>query len=289
MPSQRATAAPAYMQDYTRMFHLGDDSFDRLAEVPDDWDTQMSVVARLDRRYSEWRMSQGMPPATVLHDALLAAAAPVLTAAGFALEPRSGFDAEAVRSTFVNTGAWQTPRISVYGATSPDQFYGIGVELSFGIRALYDKAVEEARIDNPQWSLVNSATVRMSMSTLAAGWHGPMALAAYYPSLWIFEESELAPAAEFLARRLQDFALPELARITSMRALCDALDTRPLTESPWFWGWHGYGVPLAFELCGHPSLPAVVAEMEAYWMQHADRWERPEMLAFLTRVRERQR
>jgi hypothetical protein len=134
------------------------------------------------------------------------------------------------------------------------------------------------------------ATMRMSMSAIADGWHGPMNLREYYPSLWIFEESELAPAVEFLARRVREMVVPTLARLTSLRSLCDALDTRPLTASPFFKGWTSYSVPLLFEMSGHPSLGAVVAEMDAFWQQQPrDTWGTLEMRAFLARVRERNR
>jgi hypothetical protein len=277
-----------YLTDYLRMFGQKDDRFDRLANVPDDWRTQQSVIERLDRRYSEWRMSQGMPSKQALHDALLATTAPVLEAAGFVLEPAPSCDADAVRSTFVNKTAWQTPRVSVFGAASPEQFYGIGIEVTFNIPRLYDKALAEDQIDRARWSMSEQSTARLSMSAIADGWAGPKNLWAYYPSLWIFEESELVPAAEFLADRLREFALPALARVTSIRTLCEALDTRPLTASPFFMGWMGYTIPLLFEMCLHPSLPAVLAEMEAFWQaQPPEAWGTLEMRAFLARVRER--
>lgn len=276
-----------YLQDYLRMFQLKDDPFDLLADVPDSWSAQLAVIERLDRRYSEWRMSQGMPSRQVLHDALVQAAAPVLEAAGFVPEPKSGYDAYAVRTTFVQAAGWQTPRVSLYGAGNPDQFYGVGVELGFSIRELYLKAEDERQLDDARWSMSGSWTVEMPMSSLAAGWQGPAALRAYYPSLWIFEESELEPAVGFLANRLRDFALPALARIHSIATFCDACDTHPLTASPWFRSWADYTLPLAFELCGHASLPRVVDEMEAYWRQHPEVWGSVEMRSFLTRLRGR--
>jgi hypothetical protein len=258
--------------------------------VPDDWAAQQSVMARLDRRYAEWCMAQGLPSKQALHDALLAATAPVLEAAGFVREPASGYDANAVRSTFMSPEMFRTPRISVFGATSPDQFCGVGIEVTFDIRGLYDKVFAESQIDGARWSMSEEATMRMSMSSIADGWHGPMNLRAYYPSLWIFEESELAPAVEFLARRLREMVIPTLARLTSLRSLCDALDTRPLTASPFFKGWTNYSVPLLFEMCGHPSLGAVVAEMDAFWSQQPrETWGTPEMRAFLGRLRQRNR
>jgi hypothetical protein len=221
---------------------------------------------------------------------LLAATAPVLEAAGFVREPGSGFAADAVSSTFVNLAGWQTPRISVYGAACPEQFYGVGIEVWFSIPGLYDKGFEESQIDFPRWSMAEQSMVRIRMPAIAQGWTGPLNLQAYHPSLWIFEESDLPPAADFLARRLREFVIPTLASIGSIRSLCDAFDTRPLSASPFFSGWVGYGVPLLFEMCGHPSLPAVVAEMDAYWQQQPMHgWFTPEMRAFLARVRERNR
>jgi hypothetical protein len=281
-----------YLHDYVRMFGVNEESFDELGKVPDDWTTQESVVRRLDRRYSEWRMSQGMPSAQVLHDALLASAAPVLEAAGFVLEPSANFGPEARRSTFVNAAAWQTPRVMIYGVACAEQYYGVGIETTFNLPGLYDRAVAESQIDNPnpQWSMAEQSTMRLSMSSIAEGWQGPTNLRSHFPSLWIFEEAELGPAVGFLAQRLRDFALPTLARVTSVRSLCDALDTRPLTASPFFKGWTGYSLPLMFEMCGHPSLLAVVAEMSSFWAQQPlDVWGRPEMRAFLARVRERNR
>lgn len=287
--AQHYCGAP-YLEDYLRMFRLTDDRFDNPAEVPDNWPAQQAVMARLDRRYSEWGMSQGLPPRQALHDALLAATAPVLEAVGFVREPASGFDANAVRSTFINAEMFRTPRISLFGATSPDQFYGVGIEVTFNIRGLYDKAFAESQIDGARWSMSDDAMMRMSMSAIADGWQGPMNLSAYYPSLWIFEESDLAPAVDFLARRVREMVVPTLARLTSLRSLCDALDSRPLTASPFFKGWTNYSVPLLFEMCGHPSLPAVVAAMDAFWKQQPrDAWGTLEMQAFLSRVRQRNR
>jgi hypothetical protein len=185
---------------------------------------------------------------------------------------------------------FRTPRISVYGAMKPDAFYGVGIEVTFNISGLYDKAFAESQIDGARWSMSEEATMRMSMSAIADGWHGPTNLRAYYPSLWIFEESEIAPAVEFLARRVRDMVAPTLARLTSIRSLCDVLDTRPLSASPFFKGWATYSVPLLFEMCAHPSLNSVVAEMDAFWKQQPrETWGFLEMQAFLTRVRERNR
>jgi hypothetical protein len=277
----------AYVPDYLRLFRIDADPADRLAEVPDDWTSQTSVAERLDRRYSEWRMSQGMPSMQVLHDALLAASAPVLEAAGFVAEPKSGFVADGVCTTFVHRGGWQTPRITVYGAAKPDQVFGVGVEVSFSVRELYDRVAEETQGEDVGWSRVSAATISMSMSSLAEGWDGPVASAAYLPCIWIFDVNGLAPAVAFLAARLRDVAIASLAGITSIRTLCDALDTRPFPASPWFGGWWGYGVPLAFEMCGHPSLGAVLQEMDAYWTQQSDFWGSKDMLAFVARVRAR--
>ncbi|GAB1343455.1 hypothetical protein [Gemmatimonas sp.] len=183
---------------------------------------------------------------------------------------------------------FRTPRVSVFGATSPDQFHGVGMEVTFDIRGLYDKALAESQIDGARWSMSDDATMRMSMAAIADGWQGPLNLRAYHPSLWIFEESDLAPAVDFLARRVREMVIPTLAQLTSLRSVCDALDTRPLTASPFFKGWTNYSVPLLFEMCGHPSLHSVVAEMDAFWTQQPrDTWGTSEMQAFLTRVRQR--
>jgi hypothetical protein len=276
-----------YLQDYLRMFGLQDEPFDELAKVPDDLRSQEAVCARLDRRYSEWRMTQGLPSREVLRDALVQAAGPVLETAGFVPEPDHGLAADAARANYVHTTAWQTPRASLYGAACPDQFYGIGLTLNFNLRELDFKAAEERQIDQWPWGMADPSTVAMPLSSLAEGWPGPAAFDAYHPVLWIFDEAELVPAAEFLAHRLREFALPALARIQSLSSLCDAFNTRPLTASPWFRSWTDHGLPLAFELDQHPALPKVLEEMDAYWRQRPDAAGSAQMRAFLKRVGER--
>ena len=131
------------------------------------------------------------------------------------------------------------------------------------------------------------ASMPQSLAALAKGWTGPIASNAYHPVLWIFETAEIAPAADFLAARLREFVLPNLARMTSLSALCAVLNTRPISASPWFRGWASHTLPLAFELANHPALPEVLDQMEAHWRSQPRDPHRAMMEGFLQRMRGR--
>ena len=291
--SERANAFAAayygasYLNDYLRMFGLKDDPFDELAKVQDDRLAQESVCQRLDRRYSEWRMAQGLPSKETLCDALQRVAGPVLEAAGFVPFEDTGFAADAAERGYINRAAWQTPRVVIYGAARADQCYGLGVRVGLNVPELYARASAEKQLDRWPWANVDPSTLAMPLAALAKGWTGPIASNAYHPVLWIFETEEIAPAADFLAARLREFVLPNLARMTSLSALCAVLNTRPISASPWFRAWDSHTLPLAFELANHPALPEVLDQMEAHWRSQPRDPQRAMMEAFLQRMRGR--
>jgi hypothetical protein len=280
-----------YLKDYMRLFHLDADVFDDLGKVADDAQAQAKVAARLDRRYSEWRMREGLPDAKALHQRLLAAAGPVIEAAGFARQPPSGFSADSVETMYRRQGPWGIQDVTLYAAAGADKYYGLGLHLQACLRPLFDETLAEMRIDNPHVSASTHTTASIPLDTFARGWPGPVLAQAYHPVIWIFHEEQIEPLAQFMAARLRDTALPLLRSLESEQALCAAFDREPLTDSLLFRGWLDYAVPLAFERARHPKLRQVLDTIEAWCRSRTDPHERADvrdLMALIARVRARQ-
>jgi hypothetical protein len=279
-----------YLKDYMRMFALDADVFDDLGKVSDDAQAQARVSARLDRRYSAWRMRQQKFDPNAMHQRLLALAGPVLDAAGFSRQPASGWSADSVETVYLRSGPWGRQRVELYAAAREDMYCGLGLRLQAWLEPLYTGTVAEMRIEDPRFHPSTLSTATIPLDTFARGWAGPVLPHGYCPVIWTFHEEEVAPLAQFIAARLRDFALPLLRGIESDQALCTAFDVQPLSDSPLFRGGFDYAVPLAFERARHPRLPAVLDAFEAWCRARVDPVERAQardVMALIGRIRAR--
>lgn len=180
-----------FLNDYLRLFHLDADVFDDLGKVADDPQAQAKVSARLDRRFSEWRMRQGLPDSKALHQALLAATGALVESAGFHRQPPSGFSADSVETVYLRQGPWGRQSVTLYAATGEDKYYGLGVHLQVWLQPLLTETIAELQADNVRFSLSSLSTAAIPLDAFARGWAGPVLTQAYHPVIWVFHEYEV--------------------------------------------------------------------------------------------------
>ncbi len=272
------------------MFALNGDVFDDLGKVADDAHTQARVSARLDRRYSAWRMRQRLPDPKAMHQRLLALAEPVIEAAGFARQPASGWSADSVETVYLRSGAWGRQRVELYAAAREDMYCGLGLRLQVWLEPLYTQTVAEMRIEDPRFNPSGLCTASIPLDAFAKGWAGPVLPEGYCPVIWIFHEEDIEPLTQFIAAGLRDTALPLLRSIESAEAMCAAFDVQSLSDSLLFRGCFDYAIPLAFERTRHPQLAAVLDVFEAGCRSRVDSVERVQardLMALIGRIRSR--
>ncbi len=281
-----------YLKDYMRMFDLDGDVFDDLGKVADDARAQARVSARLDRRFSAWRMRQGLPDPQTMLQRLLVLAEPVIEAAGFARQQASDWSADSVATVYLRSGPWGRQRVELYAAAREDLYCGLGLRLQVWLEPLYAATVEEMRVEDPGFHPSGLSSASIPLGAFSQGWAGPVLPDGYCPVIWVFHEEEVEPLAKFIAARLCDTALPLLRSVESTELLCAALDVQPLTDALLFRGWFDYAIPLAFEGAQHPRLPAVLDDYEAWCTSRVDFVERAQardLTSLIGRIRSRQR
>jgi hypothetical protein len=223
---------------------------------------QARVLWQLDRRYSDWRRTFGLPDKQALLDRCLQTIQPAVEAAGFPRVEASVWGTHEVHATFERRGAWGYQRLSVVAVDNPKWFYGVRIEGSVHINGLYDVLCAEKRQDlGSITALQDSAAI--PFACVAEGWSGPINDYGNDCGFWIFREDDIAPLVAWLVPRLREAVLPVLRDLDGVDALALAYGTRPMSASPIHRPHDPYAALLSAEQARHPRLGAMLDETEA--------------------------
>lgn len=225
------------------------------------------VLWQLDRRYSDWRRTFGLPDRQTLLDRCLVTLQPAIEAAGFPRVEASVLGSHEVHATFERRGPWGYQRLGIVAVDNPEWFYGVRVECSVHINGFYDLlcAEKEQDLGLGVSALQNSAEI--PFARVAEGWSGPINDYGNDCGCWIFREDDIAPLLAWLVPRLRDFVLPVLRDLDGVDALALAYGTRPMSASPIYRSHDPYAALLSAERARHPRLGAMLDDTEA--MIHA--------------------
>jgi hypothetical protein len=245
------------------------------------------VLWQLDRRYSCWRRSRGLPGKEALLERLLAAIAPASEGAGFARVPDRAWGANFRRASFARRGECGAQEFILEAVDDPDGLYGVRVELSAHIPRLHKAILAEKRVD---FGAVTSEqdSARIPFTRFLQGWDGPCDDYSNAPGFWIFRDEDIEPLAQWIAARLRAFALPVLGSLDSVDALAHEYGRKPPDASAIHDPRYPYAALLSCEMARHPRLGEMLDETEqAIAVLERRSIEQEGALKLIPRMRER--